>query len=121
MRSRGISGFGVIAIIFILLIVGYVAYQIGQVHFKYGSISEKVEHAAKTGYTMSDYEISMQLIKEAEDVGLELNPDSIYIDRTISDSLRIYVVYDDSSDIFGLFTYRRHLVIDRIEPIKIRF
>ena len=121
MRSRGISGFGLIFVIILLLIIGYIAYQIGQVHFAYGTISEKVEHAATIGYTMSNYEIVEHIIKEAREANVEINPDSISIDRTVPDSLRIYVAYDDSSKIFGIFTYNRHLVIDKTVQIKIRF
>lgn len=121
MRSKGISGFGVIFMIILLLTIGYIAYQIGQVHFTYGTISEKVDHAITIGYTMTNSEIMNYLIKEAGKANVELDPDSIFIDRTILDSLRIYVAYDDSSKIFGILTYNRHLVIDKIQRIKIRF
>lgn len=121
MKSKGISGFGVIVIIIILLLFGYGVYQISRVHLTYGSIKEKVEHAARIGYAMSDYEITNQLVREAEEAHVILNPDSIFIDRTINDSLRIYVAYDDSSDVFGIFTYSKHFTIDFIAPIEIRF
>ncbi|MCK4250262.1 hypothetical protein KAX97_02375 [candidate division WOR-3 bacterium] len=121
MRNKGISGFGVIFMIILLLTIGYIAYQIGQVHFTYGTINEKVDHAIAIGYTMTNSEIMDHLIKEARKANVELNPDSIFIDRTILDSLRIYVAYDDSSKIFGFLTYNRHLVIDKIQQIKIRF
>ncbi len=118
MERRGMSGFGIIVLLIILLVIGYVAYQIGRVHFTYGTISEKVKQAAETAYTFSDYEIVQQIIMQAKEAKVELNPDSIYVDRSIPDSIRIYVAYDDSSDIFGVFTYNRHLTIDRIEPLK---
>jgi hypothetical protein len=117
--KRGISGFGVIILIIILLIIGYVAYQIGRVHFTYRTISEHVETAVRTETMVNDHEIVDLLIRSAEEVNVELNPDSIFIDHSIPDSLRIYVAYDDSSDIFGLFYYKRHLVIDKIEPVKV--
>ncbi len=116
--KRGISGFGVIILIIILLIIGYVAHQIGRVHFTYKTISEQVETAVRTGSTVADHEIVDLLIRSAEEAKVELNPDSIYVDHDIPDSFRIYVAYDDSSDIFGLFHYKRHLVIDKIEPLK---
>lgn len=121
MKSRGISGFGVIVIIIILLLFGYAVYQVGRVHLTHGSIKEKVEHAARTGYAMQDIEIINQLTKEAEEANVQLNPDSIFIDRTINDSLRVYVAYDDSSDVFGIFTYRKHFVVDHIALIEIKF
>ena len=121
MKSKGISGFGTIFVIILLLIIGYIAYQIGQVHFTYGTISEMVDHAITIGYATTKSEIMDYLIKEAEKANVELNPDSIFIDRTILDSLRIYVAYDDSSKIFGILTYNRHLVIDKIKQIKTRF
>ncbi len=121
MKSRGISGFSVIVILIIVLIIGYVAYQIGRLYFTYGAVSEKVEHAAETSYAMNDYEIVQQLMKQAQEAKVELNPDSIFIDRTIPDSLRIYVAYEDSSNIFNIYTYRRHFVIDKVAQIKIRF
>ncbi len=121
MKNRGISGFGVIVFLIILLIIGYGAYQIGRVHFKYGTISAKVENAAELAYTLSDNDIVQRLIKEAREAEVELNPDSIFIDRSIPDSIRIYVAYTDSSNIYGIHTYRRHFVIDKVEPIKARF
>lgn len=121
MKSRGISGFGAIFLIIVLLVCGYVAYQVGRVYLTYNQIAEKVEHAAKTGYVMSNNELVEQLIKEAKDARVELNPDSIFIDRSITDSLRIYVAYDDSSSIFDLFAYKRHLVVDKTESVKVRF
>ena len=121
MKNKGISGFGVIIIILILLIIGYGAYQIVRVHLTRSTIAEKVEHAAKTGYAMQNQEIINQLTREAKDVNIELNPDSVFVDRTITDSLRIYVAYDDSSSIFGLFTYTKHFVVDKIALIEIEF
>jgi hypothetical protein len=117
--KRGISGFGIIILIIFLLIIGYVAYQIGRVHFTYGTISEHVETAVRTGATVNDYEIVDVLVRSAEESNIKLDPDSIFIDHSIPDSFRIYVAYDDSSDIFGIFYYRRHLVIDKIEPLKV--
>lgn len=121
MKSKGISGFGVIIVIIILLVFGFAVYQISRVHLTYGSIKEKVEHAARTGYAMSDVEITNQLVKQAEEAHVVLSPDSIFVDRTVNDSLRIYIAYDDSSDVFGIFTYRKHFSIDCIEKIEIRF
>ncbi len=121
MKSRGISGFGVIVLIIILLLFGYAVYQISRVHLTYGSIKEKVEHAARTGYAMTDLEIISQLVKEAKEAHVALDLDSVFVDRTTDDSLRIYVAYDDSSDVFGIFTYRKHFAIDFIAPIEIRF
>jgi hypothetical protein len=121
MKSRGVSGFGVIIIIIIILLAGYAAYQIARVHLTLGTIKEKVEHATRTGYAMSDNEIMNQLVREAKEAHVELNLDSVFVDRTLFDSLRIYVAYDDSSDIFGIFTYRKHFAIDCIEPIEIKF
>ena len=117
--KRGISGFGVIILIIILLIIGYVAYQIGRVHFTYGTISEHVETAVRTGATVNDYEIVEVLVRSAKETKIELDPDSIFIDHSIPDSFRIYVAYDDSSDIFGIFYYKRHFIIDKIEPLKV--
>jgi hypothetical protein len=121
MRSRGASGFGIILIILILLIVGYSAYKIAEIHFAHTSLSSKVETAAKLGYAMTDEDIVKRLMIDAQEVKVEINPDSIFIDRDIPDSIRIYVAYSDSSDIFGIYTYTRHFVIDKVEPIKVRF
>jgi len=117
--KRGISGFGVIILIIILLIIGYVAYQIGRVHFTYGTISEHVETAVRTGATVNDYETVDMLVRSAEEAKIELDPDSIFIDHSIPDSFRIYVAYDDSSDIFGIFYYKRHFIIDKVVPLKV--
>ena len=57
MRSRGVSGFGIILIILILLIAGYAIYKIGEVHFTHRSLSEKIETAARLSYTMTDEDI----------------------------------------------------------------
>jgi len=120
-RSRGISGFGVIFIIIILFIIGYIAFQIGRIQFTYGTISEKVENAAKIGTVQNDGAILQELVREAAEAKITLIPEQIWIDHSIPDSFRIVVEYDDSASIFGIFTYRRHLFIDKVEPIKVRF
>lgn len=121
MKNKGISGFGAIIMILIILVIGYGAYQIVRVHLTRSTIAEKVAHAAKIGYAMRDNEIINQLTQEAKEANITLNPDSIFIDRTITDSLRIYVAYDDSTSILGLFTYSKHFVVDKIELIEIKF
>lgn len=119
-QPKGISGFGIIVIIIVLLIIAYVAYQIGRLQFSYGSIKGKVENAAEMGPAQSDDVIINSLLSDAAEAKVQLIPDSIVIDHNIPDSFRIYVAYDDSSNIFGL-SYRRHFVIDMVKPIKVRF
>lgn len=121
MKNRGFSGFGVLILIIVLLIVGYVIWQISHVHLNNSTINEKAQHAARIGYSMSDAEIIQQLIAEAQDMNVILRPESIFVDRTINDSMRIYLTYSDSSDIFGIFTYKRHFVVDKIERISVEF
>jgi len=121
MKNKGISGFGAIILILIILVIGYGAYQIFRLHLTRSTIAEKVEHAAKIGYAMRDNEIINQLTQEAKETNVTLDPDSIFIDRTITDSLRIYVAYDDSASILGLFTYSKHFVVDKIKLIEIKF
>jgi len=123
MKSRGVSGFGVIIIIIVLIIIGYVVYQIGRLQFSYGSIKNKVEDAAKMGTAQTDAMIIEGLIKDAAEVKVQLNLayDTIIIDRGIRDSFRIYLTYNDSSNIFGVYTYYKHFVIDVVKPIKVRF
>lgn len=121
MKNRGVSGFGIIIFIIIILLIGYTIWQIMRVHLTYGSISEKVEHAARIGPTMTDQEIIKQLIEEAKEVKVQLDPDSIFIDRSIPDSFRVYLSYSDSSDLFGVFTYRRHFIVDKVKPVEVHF
>ncbi|MEO0135985.1 MAG: hypothetical protein ABIL40_04130 [candidate division WOR-3 bacterium] len=121
--SRGISGFGIIFLILFLIVLGYVGYQIFRIQFTYSAAKNKVEDAVKMGPLRSDAEILNDLIAEFKEIKLQLNPayDTIYIDRSIPDSFRIYVAYNDSSNIFGFYTYYRHLVIDVIMPIRAGF
>lgn len=119
-HSKGISGFGIIFIIILLLIVGYVGYQIFRIQFTYSAVKNKVEDAVKLGPLRSDAEILNDLLSELKEIKIQLSPayDTIFIDRTIPDSFRIYCAYNDSSKIFGFYTYSRHLVIDVIMPIR---
>lgn len=121
MKNRGMSGFGVIFAILLFIIIGYIAYQIARVYFTYGSMTEMVEEIAEAGPTQSDHEIVYLLAGKAKEWNVELDPDSIIIDRSITDSFRIYVAYNDSSSIFDFFYYTRHFVVDEVESIKIRF
>jgi len=118
--SKGISGFGIIFLIIFLLLIGYVGYQIFRIQFTYSAAKNKVEDAVKIGPLRSDAEIINDLLSELREIKLHLNPayDTIVIDRTIPDSFRIYVAYNDSSNIFGFYTYSRHLVIDVIMPVR---
>ncbi len=119
MNSRGISGFGVIFLIIVLLVIGYVGYQIFRIQFTCSAVRSKVEEAVKLGPIRTDAEITNELLKNFEEMNVHLDPayDTIYIDRSIPDSFRIYVAYNDSSNIFG-YIYRRHLIIDVIMPIR---
>lgn len=119
--SRGISGFGVIVLIIFLLLAGYVGYQVGRVHFSYGSISEKIENTVRIGPVQNDDMIREELIKNAEEIKVNLEPDRIWIDHSIPDSFRIYIEYEDSSSIFGVFTYSRKFVVDKIAPIQMNY
>ncbi|MCX7995194.1 MAG: hypothetical protein N3A65_05445 [candidate division WOR-3 bacterium] len=118
--SKGISGFGIIFLILFLLVIGYVGYQIFRIQFTYSAAKNKVEDAVRLGPLRSDAEIMSDLLAEFKEIKLKLNPDydTIFIDRSIPDSFRIYVAYNDSSNIFGFYTYTRHLVIDVILPVR---
>ncbi len=117
--SRGISGFGVIFIIILLLLIGYVGYQVFRIQFTYSAVKSKVEDAVELGPIRPDADIINDLLNDFKEIKVELNLayDTIFIDRSIPDSFRIYVAYDDSSNIFG-YIYRRHLVADVIMPIR---
>ena len=119
--SKGISGFGVIFLIIILFVVGYTGYQVARVHFSYGKISEKVENTVRIGPVQNDDMIREELIKSGEETNVLLIPDNIWIDHAIPDSFRIYIEYEDSSSIFGIFTYSRKFVIDKVAPIQINY
>lgn len=119
--SRGISGFGVIFLIIILMVIGYTGYQVARLHFSYGSISEKVETIVRIGPVQSDEMIQDELIKRAAEINVRLAPANIWIDKSIPDSFRIYVEYEDSSSIFGIFTYSRRFKVDKIAPIQLNY
>jgi len=119
--SKGISGFGLIILIIILLVIGYTGYQVGRVHFNYGTIKEKVENTVRIGPVQNDDMIREELIKGAAENKIVLHEDNIWIDHSIPDSFRIYVEYEDSSSIFGVFTYSRRFVIDQVAPIQINY
>lgn len=118
MNHKGISGIGVIIIIIIILLIGYVAYQIGRPQFTYGAIKGKAENAAELGTAQSDDYTRQELIETARDQKVILLPEQILIDRSLQDSLRIYIEYDDSSSVLGIYTYRKHFVIDVIKRMK---
>lgn len=120
MGSKGIGGFGAIILIIIVLLVGYVIFQMVSIHFDAAKIGGKVETTAQIGPSMSDYDISQSLLKAAEEMKITVYPESIFIDRNIPDSFRIYLAYDDSTDVLGLFTYKRHFVIDKIVSTRVR-
>ncbi len=121
MRSRGISGFGAIVIIIILILIGYAGYQLYRPNFTYNAIKEKVKDAVELGPVQSDEGIIDNLIKEAAEAKLALTPENIWIDHSLPDSFRIYVEYDDSASIFGFFTFHRHYKIDQIAEIKVHY
>jgi hypothetical protein len=120
MKTKGISGIAAIIIIIILLLIGYMAYQMGRLQFTYSAVKEKATDAAKIGLAQNDQSITEELIKEAGDLHVVLKPEQIYVDHSIFDSLRIYVAYNDSSNIFGM-VYHKSFVIDVIQPIKVRY
>ena len=120
MNTKGISGFGAISIIIVLLLIGYIAYQIGRLQFTCSAIKGKVEDAAELGLAQNDKTIVEGLTRDAAELKVQLLPEQIFVDHSIDDSLRIYIEYNDSSNIFG-FIYHRHNVIDITRPIKVRY
>jgi hypothetical protein len=119
--KRGMSGFGIIILIIILLIIAYAGYQVARVHFSYGTVSEKIENTVRIGPVQNDDMIREELIRAAAETRVLLLPENIWIDHSIPDSFRIYVEYEDSSSIFGIFTYNRKFTIDKIAPIQINY
>jgi hypothetical protein len=119
--NRGISGFGVIILLVILMVIGYTGYQVARIHFAHGTISEKVETIVRIGPVQSDEMIREELIRGAAEINVMLIPENIWIDTSISDSFRIYVEYEDSSSIFGVFTYSRRFKVDKVAPIQLNY
>lgn len=120
MKNKGISGIGIIIIIVIVLLIGYVAYQIGRLQFSYGAIKGKAESAAELGLAQPDDFTIRELIETAKDQHVILVPEQIYFDHSPKDSLRIFLEYDDSSSIFGVYTYRKHFKVDVVKAMKMR-
>ncbi len=121
MQNRGISGFGAILIIIILILSGYAGYQYFRPNFTYNAFKEKVKDAVELGPVQPDQAIIDNLLKEASEIKLGLTRDNIWIDHSIPDSFRIYVEYDDSINILGLFSSCRHYKIDQIAEIKVHY
>jgi hypothetical protein len=117
---RGISGFGVIFYLLLFIVIGYIGYQIARVYFTYGSMSEMVESVAEEWATQSDFDVMKQIVEKAEGMKIEISPESILVERSLTDSVRVYVAYSDSSSIFDFFYFTRHFVIDKTVPIKIQ-
>jgi hypothetical protein len=120
MNRRGVSGFGVIFYLLLIVIIGYIGYQIGRIYFTYGAMSKMVESIAEEVSTQSDFDVIQQVMDKAEEMKVVLNPESMFVDRSLRDSIRVYVAYSDSSSIFDFFYFTRHFVIDKAVPIKIR-
>ena len=119
--NRGMSGFGIIILLLILLIIGYAGYQVARVHFNYSTVSEKIENTVRIGPVQNDDMIREELIRAAAETKVLLLSDNIWIDHSVPDSFRIYVEYEDSSSIFGIFTYNRKFVIDKVAPTQINY
>lgn len=114
------SGIGVIILIIVVLLIGYIAYMIGRLQFTYGAIKGKAENSAEIGLAQADEVIIRELIETAKDQKVDLIPEQIFVDHSIKDSMRIYIEYDDSSNIFGIYTYKKHFKIDIVKPMKVR-
>jgi hypothetical protein len=120
MKNKGISGVGVIIIIVLVLVIGYIGFMIGRLQFSYGAIKGKAENAAEIGLAQADEVIIRDLIETAKDQRVVLIPEQIFVDHSLKDSMRIYVEYDDSSSIFGIYTYKKHFKIDVVKAMKMR-
>ena len=120
MKSRGVSGFGVIFYLLLFVVIGYIGYQIARVYFTYGSMNKMIESVAEELSTQTDFDVIRQIMEKAEDMKIEVSPESIFVERSITDSIRVYVAYSDSSSIFDFFYFTRHFVIDKAIPIKVR-
>jgi hypothetical protein len=120
MMRRGVSGFGIIFYLLLLVVIGYIGYQIARVYFTYGSMTKMVESVAGDIATQADFDVIAQIVEKAADMKVAIEPESIFVDRSLTDSIRVYVAYSDSSSIFDFFYFSRHFVIDKAVPIKVR-
>ena len=118
MRNKGASGFAIIFLILILFVIGYLGYQVARIHIVNRSMDEMINTVVEIGPAQSDHEIVVRILTKAKEIKLELSPDAVVIDRSITDSFRIYVAYRDSSSIFDIYYYTRDFVIDKIAPVK---
>jgi type III secretion system FlhB-like substrate exporter len=117
---RGISGFGIIFYLLLFVVIGYIGYQIARIYFTYGSMSKMVESVAEEVSTQTDFDVTRQIMEKAKEMKIEISPDSMFVERIFTDSIRVYVAYSDSSSIFDFFYFTRHFVIDKTVPIKVR-
>jgi len=120
MKNKGISGIGIIIILVVILVFGYIAYQIGRLQFTYGAIKGRAENSAEIGLAQADEVIIRDLIETAKDQKVVLIPEQIFVDHSLKDSMRIYLEYDDSSNVFGIYTYKKHFKIDVVKAMKLR-
>lgn len=118
MRSRGISGFAIIFLLLVIFTVGYLMYQVARIHIANKSMNEMIKTVVQLGPAQRDHEIVGRILTKAKEFNIELDPDAVIIDRSITDSFRIYVAYRDSSSIVDVFYYTCDFVIDKIAPTK---
>jgi len=118
MKHRGITGIGIIVIIVIVLLFGYIVFMIGRLEFNYAAIRGKALTSAELGASQGDEYSIKDIIETAQDQKVRLAPDQIFIDHNIKDSVRIFFEYDDSSNIFGIYTYRKHFKVDVVKAVK---
>ena len=106
MERKGISGFTAVFLILVFGAIIYLGYSIMSVWFRAQSLKEKIKEVMNLNPTASDSYFMSRVIDVAQEIGIDLTEEDIYIDHSIPDSVRVVVEYPDST-VLPIFTYRK--------------
>ena len=101
-RARaGRSAFGCLLFLAFLGAIGYVAFQVGAVYFRYYQFQDAVRQEALFADRTSDDTITTRLRDEADSLGLPADAQRIHVRRT-SHLVQIWTEYTDTVVLPGL-------------------
>ncbi|HYB21682.1 MAG TPA: hypothetical protein VEH09_12170 [Thermodesulfobacteriota bacterium] len=106
-QNRGITTFGCLASLILLIAIGFVGVKVGQAFWNYYSLREQVREALVWAVgslqPRSETEITQRVISNAERIGFELQPRNVHISQT-QETLTITAAWTEELE-FPYYTY----------------
>ena len=116
-QNRGITTFGCLVTLILLIVVGFVGVKVGQAFWNYYNAREQVREAlvwaAGGMQPKNETQITQRVISNAEGIGLQLHPRNVHISQT-PETLTITAAWTEEIE-FPYYTFPLNFEVNLTE------